>query len=193
MARGIPPASRSCCSSTPADAYGLMLSAIDDPDPVIFIETIVTLFKPGTAPERHKKIPIGKANILRQGSDVTVIGYGRIIQAAADLADKLKDEVSIEVIDLRTVSPLDLETVLASVEKTGAAVVVHDAVKKFGPGGSRFLRPFTKSCSTSCVRRSSASVRNMRRFRFPSRSRRGQSPRSTNWKPRSARSHRSKS
>ncbi len=120
--------------SNPADAYGLMLSAIDDPDPVIFIETLPALFTPGPAPERYKKIPIGEANILREGRDVTVIAYGRIVQAIAGLAEKLKGEVDIELIDLRTVSPLDLDTILASVRKTGAAVVVHEAVKKFGPG-----------------------------------------------------------
>lgn len=120
--------------SNPADAYGLMLSAIDDPDPVIFIETLPALFTPGPAPERHKKIPIGKAKIVREGRDVTIVAYGRIVQAIASLAEKLKDEVDIELIDLRTVSPLDLDTVLASVEKTGAAVVAHEAVKKFGPG-----------------------------------------------------------
>jgi pyruvate/2-oxoglutarate/acetoin dehydrogenase E1 component len=121
--------------STPADAYGLMLSAIDDPDPVIFIETLPALWTPGAAPERHKKVPIGKAKVLREGSDVSVIGYGRIIQGIAGLAEKLADDgIAVEVIDLRTVSPLDLDTVIASVRKTGAAVVVHEAVKKFGPG-----------------------------------------------------------
>ena len=120
--------------SNPADAYGLMLSAIDDPDPVIFIETLPALFTPGPAPERYKKIPIGKANIVREGRDVTVVAYGRIVQAIAGLAEKLKHDVDIELIDLRTVSPLDLDTVLASVRKTGAAVVAHEAVKKFGPG-----------------------------------------------------------
>jgi pyruvate dehydrogenase E1 component beta subunit len=121
--------------STPADAYGLMLSAINDPDPVIFIETLPALFTPGPAPERHKMIPIGKANVVRTGRDVTVIAYGRIVQGIAGLAEKLKGEVDIELIDLRSVSPLDLDTVLASVAKTGAAVVVHEAVKAFGPGG----------------------------------------------------------
>jgi len=121
--------------STPADAYGLMLSAIDDPDPVIFIETLPALWTPGAPPERHKKIPIGKAKVLREGTDVSVIGYGRIIQGIAGLAENLAAEgIAVEVIDLRTVSPLDLDTVLASVAKTGAAVVVHEAVKKFGPG-----------------------------------------------------------
>jgi pyruvate dehydrogenase E1 component beta subunit len=121
--------------SNPADAYGLMLSAINDPDPVIFIETLPALFTPGPAPERHKMIPIGKANVVRRGNDLTVIAYGRIVQGIATLAEKLAGEVDIELIDLRSVSPLDLDTILASVAKTGAAVVVHEAVKAFGPGG----------------------------------------------------------
>ena len=121
--------------SCPADAYGLMLSAIDDPDPVIFIEQMPVLFTPGPAPERHKKIPIGVASVLREGRDVSVIGYGRVVQQMLPVAEKLAGEgISVEIVDLRTVSPLDLDTVLASVEKTGAAVVVHEAVKKFGPG-----------------------------------------------------------
>ena len=121
--------------SSPADAYGLMLSAIDDPDPVIFIEQMPVLFAPGKAPERHKKVPIGKANILREGTDVSVIGYGRIVQQMIAVADRLEGEgISVEIVDLRTISPLDLDTVLASVAKTGAAVVAHEAVKKFGPG-----------------------------------------------------------
>ncbi|WP_375398837.1 alpha-ketoacid dehydrogenase subunit beta [uncultured Sphingomonas sp.] len=120
--------------SNPADAYGLMLSAIDDPDPVIFIETLPALFTPGAAPERYKKIPIGKAKVVREGRDLTIVAYGRIVQAIAGLVDKLKDEVDVELIDLRTVSPLDMDTVLESVAKTGAAIVAHEAVKKFGPG-----------------------------------------------------------
>lgn len=121
--------------SSPADAYGLMLSCIDDPDPCIFIETLPALFTPGPAPERGKKIPIGKANIVREGRHVTVVAYGRIVNSIATLAEKLAGEdIEIELIDLRTVSPLDHETILASVRKTRAAVVVHEAVKAFGPG-----------------------------------------------------------
>lgn len=121
--------------SCPADAYGLMLSCIDDPDPCIFIETLPALFTPGLAPERGKKIPIGKAKIVRQGSHVTVVAYGRIVNSIATLAAALAGEgIGIELIDLRTVSPLDHESILASVRKTGAAVVVHEAVKAFGVG-----------------------------------------------------------
>jgi pyruvate dehydrogenase E1 component beta subunit len=121
--------------SSPADAYGLMLSCIDDPDPCIFIETLPALFTPGIAPERGKKIPIGKANVVREGTGVTVVAYGRIVNSIATLAETLAGEgIDIELIDLRTISPLDHETILASVRKTGAAVVVHEAVKAFGPG-----------------------------------------------------------
>jgi pyruvate/2-oxoglutarate/acetoin dehydrogenase E1 component len=121
--------------SCPADAYGLMLSCIDDPDPCIFIETLPALFTPGPAPERGKKIPLGKANIVREGGHVTVVAYGRIVNSIATLAEKLAGEgIEIELIDLRTVSPLDHETILASARKTGAAVVVHEAVKAFGVG-----------------------------------------------------------
>ncbi len=121
--------------SCPADAYGLMLSCIDDPDPCIFIETLPALFTPGPAPERGKKIPIGKANVMREGGHVTVVAYGRIVQSIKGLADKLAGEgIEVELVDLRTVSPLDLDTIMASVKKTGAAVVVHEAVKAFGVG-----------------------------------------------------------
>lgn len=117
--------------STPADAYGLMLAAIDDPDPVIFVETLPALYNKGPEPDAGVRVPLGKAKVLREGAGVSVIGYGRIIQQVAKLAD---EGLSLDVIDLRTVSPFDREAVLASVRKTGAAVIVHEAVKKFGVG-----------------------------------------------------------
>lgn len=121
--------------TTPADAYGLMRSCIDDPDPCIFVETMPYLWTQGPAPEKGYRVPIGKALTLREGSDVSVIGYGRVIHQVAAHAEKLAAEgLSVEVIDLRSVSPWDVEAVLASVEKTGAAIVVHEAVKKFGAG-----------------------------------------------------------
>jgi pyruvate dehydrogenase E1 component beta subunit len=121
--------------STPADAYGLLRSCIDDPDPCIFIETLPYLRVAGEAPTKGHRVPIGKARLLREGKDVSIIGYGRVIQQALAEADKLAEEgISAEVIDLRSVSPWDVDAVLASVEKTGAAIVVHEAVKKFGVG-----------------------------------------------------------
>jgi pyruvate dehydrogenase E1 component beta subunit len=121
--------------SNPADAYGLMLCAIEDDDPVLFVEHIASYWNPGPAPQRGKAVPLGKANVVRPGKDVTLIGYSRsmldIPVVAAQLA---KDGVDCEIVDLRSISPLDMETVLTSVKKTGRAVVVHEAVRSFGVG-----------------------------------------------------------
>ena len=121
--------------SNPADYKGLMLSAIQDPDPVIFIETGKTLFAPGEVDPNQGPIPLGKASVPMQGTDVTLVSYSSMMfacyQAAAELAQA---GISAEIVDLRTVSPWDKDTVLASVEKTGRAVVVHEAVRSFGPG-----------------------------------------------------------
>ncbi len=120
--------------SNPADAYGLMLSAIDDPDPVLFVEPLGIYWNEDEAPVRGERIPLGKARVAREGSDVSIITYGRQVNDALAVADKLKGEISVEVLDLRTVSPLDDAAILASVGKTGRAVVVHEAVKAFGVG-----------------------------------------------------------
>lgn len=120
--------------SNPADAYGLMRSCIEDDDPCLFIEHMGLLRTPGAPPKRGTRVPIGKANVVREGTDVTVLSYGRQLHEAVGVADQLKDEISVEVLDLRTISPLDDDAILASVRKTGRAVVVHEAVKNFGPG-----------------------------------------------------------
>lgn len=121
--------------SNPADAYGLMLGAIADDDPVLFVEHIGSYWTPGPAPERGKAIPLGKASVVKAGTDVTVIGYSRSMQDIPVVAAKLAEEgISCEIIDLRTVSPLDMDTILTSVAKTGRAVIVHEAVKSFGVG-----------------------------------------------------------
>lgn len=122
--------------STPADAYGLMLSCIEDEDPCIFVENLMSLrAAKGPVKERGKKIPLGKANVLRSGSDVTVISYSRQVHDAVAVANKLAEEgIDVEVIDMRTISPLDMPTVLESVGKTRRALIVHEAVKKFGVG-----------------------------------------------------------
>jgi pyruvate dehydrogenase E1 component beta subunit len=112
-----------------------MLSAIRDDDPVIFVEHIVNYWTPGAAPRRGTAIPLGKANVVRAGKDVTLIGYSRSMLDIPVVAAKLaKEGIDCEVIDLRTVSPLDMDTVLSSVTKTGRAVVVHEAVRSFGVG-----------------------------------------------------------
>ncbi|PEQ11047.1 alpha-ketoacid dehydrogenase subunit beta [Novosphingobium sp. PC22D] len=119
----------------PADFKGLYLSAIQDPDPVIIIETGMTLFVPGEVPVNQGPIPLGKANVVVPGSDVTIVSYGsqmyRVMQAMEGLGEA---GISAEVIDLRTISPWDKQTVLASAEKTGRLLVVHEAGKNFGPG-----------------------------------------------------------
>lgn len=121
--------------SNPADAYGLLRSCIEDPDPCIFVETLPILYAQGEPPTRGSRVPIGKAKTLREGKHVSIIAYGRIVNMMLPLIDKLAAEnISVELIDLRSVSPYDADAVLASVQKTGAAIIVHEAVKKFGVG-----------------------------------------------------------
>jgi acetoin:2,6-dichlorophenolindophenol oxidoreductase subunit beta len=121
--------------SSPAEAKGLLLSCIFDDDPCIFIENTPTLGVTETAPEPGLRIPLGKANIVRSGKDVTVISYARQVRDALAVAKRLDGEgVSVEVIDLRTISPWDAKTVLASVARTGRAVIVHEAARNFGVG-----------------------------------------------------------
>tara|TARA_R110000765_G_scaffold130701_2_gene229230 strand:+ start:236 stop:1216 length:981 start_codon:yes stop_codon:yes gene_type:complete len=121
--------------SNPQDAYGLLRSAIDDPDPVIFIENLPTYYTKGEAPECDYRVPLGKADVIQKGSDVTIIAYARMVQEAK-LAAKVVAErgISIELIDLRSIAPWDREMVLSSVKKTGRALVVHEAVTPFGAG-----------------------------------------------------------
>jgi pyruvate dehydrogenase E1 component beta subunit len=121
--------------SNPADAYGLLRAAIDDEDPVIFVEHLASYWNPGAAPERGKSIPLGRAKVVRSGKDVTLIGYSRSMMDIPVVAEKLaKEGIDCEIVDLRTVSPLDMDTLLTSVRKTGRAVVVHEAVRSFGVG-----------------------------------------------------------
>lgn len=121
--------------STPADAYGLMRSAIDDPDPVIFVENMPIYWMPMDAPEKGYRVPIGKARIAAEGSDITIVTYSGMVHKCLAALEAMKAAgVSGEIIDLRTVSPWDKEAVFASVEKTGRCLVVHEAVKPFGAG-----------------------------------------------------------
>jgi pyruvate dehydrogenase E1 component beta subunit len=120
--------------SNPADAYGLLRSCIDDPDPCIFVESLGLYSRPGPTPVRGSRVPLGKAKVLRKGNDVSVLTYGPQVPVVLGVAEALKGEIDIEVIDLRTVSPFDEAAILDSVRKTGRAVVVHEAVKNFGAG-----------------------------------------------------------
>lgn len=122
--------------STPHDAKGLMISAIESPDPVFFMEPkrIYRAIKQ-EVDEGKFSIPIGKAKVVQKGSDVTVVAYGamvREVQKAAALAKK--DNISVEIIDLRTIYPIDRETIAESVKKTGRLLTVHEAIKTFGIG-----------------------------------------------------------
>jgi len=121
--------------STPADAVGLLSACIFDDDPCLFIEDSMTRSLTGPAPPPGHRLPLGRANIVRAGTDVSVVSYGRPIKDALAIAERLAGEgISVEVVDLRTISPLDSETILKSVAKTRRAVVVHEAPRSFGVG-----------------------------------------------------------
>jgi acetoin:2,6-dichlorophenolindophenol oxidoreductase subunit beta len=121
--------------SNPTDYRALLLSCIFDDNPCVFIENTLQLGVKGPAADPNYVAPIGKARIVHEGTDVTLIGYGRPMLDAAQVATKLAGEgVSVELIDLRTIVPMDEETILKSVAKTGRAVILHEAVKKFGVG-----------------------------------------------------------
>ncbi|HLG21028.1 MAG TPA: alpha-ketoacid dehydrogenase subunit beta [Bdellovibrionota bacterium] len=122
--------------STPYDTKGLLISAIRDEDPVIFMEP-KRLYRSakGDVPEGDYTVPIGKARVVCEGGDVTVLTYGAMVPVAeAAATEALEKSISAEVIDLRTLLPLDLETVLESVSKTGRVVIVHEAAKTGGFG-----------------------------------------------------------
>ena len=121
-------------ASNPADAKGIILSCIESDNPTIFIQHLATMRVKGPTPEPGYRVPLGKANIVRKGTDVTVISYGRQIADCLAVAERLSDDVSIEIIDLRTIAPFDKETILDSVSKTGRAITMHEAVKEFGVG-----------------------------------------------------------
>lgn len=114
--------------STPADAKGLLKSAIRDPDPVIFIESEVMYGWEDEVPDGESLIPIGKADVKRSGTDCTIFAWSRMVRVALDAAKKLEEEgVSVEVVDLRTLRPLDKDAIRESVKKTNRAVVVEEA------------------------------------------------------------------
>ena len=122
--------------STPSDAKGLLLTAIHDEDPVIFLEPKrIYRSVTGEVPEGDTRVPFGSARIVREGTDVSLFAYGAMIPPTTEAAEALAAEgISAEVIDLRSLVPLDERAVLASVEKTGRAVVVHEAARFCGFG-----------------------------------------------------------
>jgi len=125
------------CPSSPSDAKGLLISAIRDPDPVLFLEPKrVYRAAKGDVPEGDYTVPLGVAATVRSGSDVTVLAYGAMLYEAVDAANKAAAQgVEAEVIDLRTLWPVDIDAIIESVRKTGRLVVVHEAPRTCGLGG----------------------------------------------------------
>ncbi len=121
--------------STARDARGLLFSAIKDPNPVLFLEHRILYDIKGEVPEETYAIPLGVADVKRQGTDLTVVATGMMVHKAMEAAQKLEEEgISIELIDPRTLNPLDMETIIGSVRKTNKALVVHEAPKTCGMG-----------------------------------------------------------
>ena len=119
--------------STPADAKGLLAAAIRDPDPVVILEPkLVYRTARGEVPEGEHVVPLGNARIAREGDGLTIVAYGTMVGVAERAADALADSTSVEVVDVRTLKPLDEETLLASAAKTGRVVIVQEAPRTAG-------------------------------------------------------------
>jgi pyruvate dehydrogenase E1 component beta subunit len=122
--------------STPYEAKGLLLSSIRDPDPVLFLEPkrIYRAIRE-EVPEGDYSIPLGKARLVQEGKDVTVVAWGAMVREVLNASEQLKgDKILVEVIDLRTISPIDIEAIINSIRKTGRCVIVHEAPKTCGLG-----------------------------------------------------------
>jgi 2-oxoisovalerate dehydrogenase E1 component subunit beta len=123
--------------STPYDVKGMLLAAINDADPVLFLEHKKTyrLIK-GEVPDQPYEVPIGKADVKREGADLTVVAYGLMLHQALEAANRLEEEegFSAEIVDVRTIAPLDKETIFESVRKTGKAMVIYEDNRTFGAG-----------------------------------------------------------
>jgi 2-oxoisovalerate dehydrogenase E1 component len=121
--------------STPAETYGLLRAAIRDPNPVIFIENRSQYGWKGPRPPEEHVVPLGKARIVRRGTDITLVSWSRMLHDAVAAASIVEDEgISVEVVDLRSIVPLDRETVLSSFRRTNRMVIAHEAVRDFGVG-----------------------------------------------------------
>ncbi|MBB3935736.1 alpha-ketoacid dehydrogenase subunit beta [Aureimonas phyllosphaerae] len=121
--------------STPHDAKGMLLAAIDDPDPVMIFEHKILYKSKGIVPEGRYTVPIGKAAVVREGRDLTIVASAIMVHKALSAAEELaNDGIDVEVVDLRTVRPMDRETIMKSVMKTGRLVCVYEGVKTLGVG-----------------------------------------------------------
>ena len=129
------------CPANAVDAYGLIRSAIDDPDPVIVVENKTLYAEKSELPDDPQAVPIGEATISRPGRDVTVVTYGAMVREALAAADQLNIEgVDVEVVDLRSIQPWDEAMVLSSLARTHRLVVAHEAVEAFGVGAEVVAR-----------------------------------------------------
>lgn len=132
------PGLRVVTPSNPYDAKGLVISAVENNDPVLFMENL-KLYRSmkDDIPEGHYTVPLDKANVVHEGSDVTIVTYSAEVNESLNVADKLaKENISVEVIDLRSLSPIDTDTIFASIEKTHKVVVVQEAQKMAGVGAT---------------------------------------------------------
>ncbi len=122
--------------STPADAKGLLRTAIRDNNPVIFLENLALYNIKGEVPDGDYTIPFGKAKVTKEGSDVTIISYSRMASVALETAQRIEQEsgISVEVIDVRSLRPLDSETIINSVKKTNRAIIFEEDWRSYGVG-----------------------------------------------------------
>jgi 2-oxoisovalerate dehydrogenase E1 component len=137
------------CPSTPADAKGLLTACIDDDDPCVFVESMSLLLarkQRGPVPEASYRVPLGKADVKREGSDLTCVTWGAMVHGALSAAEKLaEDGISLEVVDLRSLVPLDLATLEASVAKTRRLLIAHSATG-FGGFGAEIAALIGERC-----------------------------------------------
>jgi len=121
--------------ATPYDAKGLLKTAIRDDNPVLFLEQKALYMLRGEIPEEDYTVPLGQARVVRQGKDVTLVTFGAFLQRALEAVARLEGEgIDVEIIDLRTVKPMDIDTIIASVKKTNRLVIAHEAAKMCGVG-----------------------------------------------------------
>ncbi|OVE81709.1 alpha-ketoacid dehydrogenase subunit beta [bacterium M21] len=121
--------------STPYDAKGLLKTAIRDDNAVIFLEQKLLYRTKGPVPEEEYTIPFGVADVKREGTDLTIITYGRMVQRCLEVAESMSSEVNIEIVDIRSLAPLDTDTLIQSAKKTGKVLIVHEACQTGGFGG----------------------------------------------------------
>lgn len=167
------PGIRVVVPSTPANGKQLLKAAIKDPNPVIYFENKGLFPVKGDVPEDLPPIDLSRAQVVREGADVTLVSYGLMLTKALAAADVARREygVSVEVIDLRSITPLDMPTIYASVKKTGHLVIAHEAIKIGGVGGeiaawaARSRRAWPRTISIICAGRCCASARGSRRCR----------------------------